>query len=79
MLLVNDNVQDGIKPMWEDDRNRRGGMWTVNIDKTQRQKSLDSLWRELVRFYICNFAKFVVTRFTLHAVRSSTTAPQSDW
>lgn len=79
MLLVNDNVQDGIKPMWEDDRNRRGGMWTVNIDKTQRQKSLDSLWRELVRFCIGYFAKFLVTRFTLHAVRSSTTASQSDW
>jgi translation initiation factor 4E len=26
----------GIKPMWEDDANRRGGKWVVNFDKRQR-------------------------------------------
>jgi translation initiation factor 4E len=29
----------GIKPMWEDDANRRGGKWIVNFDKKQRMGS----------------------------------------
>lgn len=38
--------KDGIRPMWEDERNRLGGRWLVNINKNQRQTELDKLWLE---------------------------------
>lgn len=41
--------QDGIKPMWEDDRNRRGGRWLITLSKQQRKSDLDRFWLETVR------------------------------
>lgn len=38
----------GIKPMWEDDRNKRGGRWLINLNKSQRMHELDSYWLETV-------------------------------
>lgn len=42
--------QDGIKPMWEDDRNRRGGRWLITLSKQQRKSDLDRFWLETVRW-----------------------------
>lgn len=33
--------------MWEDDRNKDGGRWLVNSNKSQRQE-LDRIWLETV-------------------------------
>ncbi|XP_075398843.1 eukaryotic translation initiation factor 4E type 1B [Tenrec ecaudatus] len=38
--------KDGIRPMWEDSRNKRGGRWLVSLAKHQRQSKLDRLWLE---------------------------------
>ncbi|KAM5217361.1 eukaryotic translation initiation factor 4E type 1B isoform 4-T7 [Hipposideros larvatus] len=38
--------QDGIEPMWEDPRNKRGGRWLVSLSKQQRHMELDHLWLE---------------------------------
>ncbi|MXQ83713.1 hypothetical protein E5288_WYG002369 [Bos mutus] len=38
--------KDGIKPMWEDSRNKRGGRWLVSLTKQQRHIELDHLWLE---------------------------------
>ncbi|XP_075868465.1 eukaryotic translation initiation factor 4E-1A-like isoform X1 [Nelusetta ayraudi] len=38
--------KDGIKPMWEDDRNRRGGRWLITLSKQQRKSDLDRFWLE---------------------------------
>ncbi|XP_070544523.1 eukaryotic translation initiation factor 4E-1A-like [Ptychodera flava] len=38
--------KDGIEPMWEDDRNKNGGRWLVNLNKTQRHRDLDRFWLE---------------------------------
>lgn len=40
--------KEGIKPMWEDDKNKRGGRWLINLDKKQRQNSLDNFWLEVM-------------------------------
>lgn len=40
--------QDGIQPMWEDSRNKRGGRWLVSLAKQQRHSELDRLWLETV-------------------------------
>ena len=34
--------------MWEDDQNKRGGRWLINLDKKQRQNSLDNFWLEVM-------------------------------
>ena len=42
--------QEGIKPMWEDERNKKGGRWLINLDKKQRASCLDNFWLEVVSF-----------------------------
>ena len=34
--------------MWEDERNRLGGRWLINVNKGNRNAELDRLWLELV-------------------------------
>ncbi|XP_029439564.1 eukaryotic translation initiation factor 4E type 1B [Rhinatrema bivittatum] len=38
--------KDGITPMWEDNRNKRGGRWLITLSKQQRHTDLDRLWLE---------------------------------
>uniref|UniRef100_A0A3Q2XM97 Eukaryotic translation initiation factor 4ea n=1 Tax=Hippocampus comes TaxID=109280 RepID=A0A3Q2XM97_HIPCM len=38
--------KDGIEPMWEDERNRRGGRWLITLSKQQRKADLDRFWLE---------------------------------
>uniref|UniRef100_A0A8C6TAE4 Eukaryotic translation initiation factor 4ea n=1 Tax=Neogobius melanostomus TaxID=47308 RepID=A0A8C6TAE4_9GOBI len=38
--------RDGIEPMWEDERNRRGGRWLITLSKQQRKNDLDRFWLE---------------------------------
>lgn len=40
--------KDGIKPMWEDPQNVRGGRWVYCVDKHSRSTKLDELWLELM-------------------------------
>ncbi|TRY60785.1 hypothetical protein DNTS_032217 [Danionella cerebrum] len=37
---------DGIKPMWEDERNKLGGRWLMTLSKQQRHNDLDRFWME---------------------------------
>ena len=34
--------------MWEDERNRKGGRWLINLDKKQRGSCLDNFWLEVM-------------------------------
>ncbi|XP_027018095.1 eukaryotic translation initiation factor 4E-1A isoform X5 [Tachysurus fulvidraco] len=38
--------KDGIEPMWEDERNKRGGRWLITLTKQQRRADLDRFWLE---------------------------------
>jgi len=40
--------KEGIKPMWEDEKNRKGGRWLINLEKKHRSSSLDNFWLEVV-------------------------------
>ncbi|XP_058832346.1 eukaryotic translation initiation factor 4E-like isoform X1 [Topomyia yanbarensis] len=37
----------GIRPMWEDEANKRGGRWMVNVPRGQRQ-DLDKYWLDTI-------------------------------
>lgn len=37
----------GVRPMWEDEGNKRGGRWMVNIPRSQRQ-DLDKYWLDTI-------------------------------
>lgn len=50
-------MQDGIKPMWEDERNRRGGRWLITLSKQQRKSDLDQFWLETVSSGLIYFKK----------------------
>ncbi|XP_013788727.1 eukaryotic translation initiation factor 4E-like [Limulus polyphemus] len=39
----------GIKPMWEDERNKKGGRWLINLNRNQRSSDLDAYWLEIVK------------------------------
>lgn len=45
-------LQDGIEPMWEDERNKRGGRWLITLNKQQRRLDLDRYWLETVGFLL---------------------------
>lgn len=38
--------KDGVEPMWEDARNKKGGRWLINLNKQQRHSDLDNFWLE---------------------------------
>lgn len=38
----------GIRPMWEDDYNKRGGRWLINLEKKQRSSDLDRFWLDVI-------------------------------
>ncbi|XP_008046343.1 eukaryotic translation initiation factor 4E type 1B [Carlito syrichta] len=38
--------KDGIQPMWEDSRNKKGGRWLVSFSRQGRYSELDRLWLE---------------------------------
>ncbi|XP_069756993.1 eukaryotic translation initiation factor 4E family member 1c isoform X2 [Narcine bancroftii] len=38
--------KDDIKPMWEDEKNKRGGRWLMTLNKQQRHNDLDRYWLE---------------------------------
>merc|ERR1711976_854454 len=42
----------GVRPMWEDEKNRHGGRWIVNLDKKQRASSLDHFWLDVMLYMI---------------------------
>lgn len=39
--------KEGIKPMWEDDKNKKGGRWLLNVD-IRMKSNLHELWLNLV-------------------------------
>lgn len=41
----------GIRPMWEDEANKRGGRWLINLEKKQRSNELDRYWLDIVSFF----------------------------
>ena len=34
--------------MWEDEKNRLGGRWLINLSKSARNNELDKMWLEIV-------------------------------
>ncbi|XP_069094410.1 eukaryotic translation initiation factor 4E [Pleurodeles waltl] len=38
--------KDGIEPMWEDEKNKKGGRWLITLNKQQRRNDLDRFWLE---------------------------------
>lgn len=58
-------LQDGIEPMWEDERNKRGGRWLITLTKQQRRLDLDRFWLETVGF-VCGCWSFILLRVVTH-------------
>lgn len=40
--------KEGIRPMWEDEKNRTGGRWILSVDKRQRMIEVDACWLHLL-------------------------------
>ncbi|XP_043472144.1 eukaryotic translation initiation factor 4E-1A-like [Leptopilina heterotoma] len=40
--------KEGVRPMWEDDANKNGGRWLINLEKKQRPTELDRFWLEIL-------------------------------
>lgn len=46
--------------MWEDDRNKKGGRWLINLDKRQRHADLDKFWIETVSSILLYMSLFIL-------------------
>ena len=42
----------GIQPMWEDESNKAGGMWSIPIHKSERDSHLNYVWQEVLLLLI---------------------------
>ncbi|OUC50079.1 eukaryotic initiation factor 4E [Trichinella nativa] len=40
--------KEGVRPMWEDPRNKNGGRWIIRIDRSEEGRVLDECWLDLV-------------------------------
>ncbi|KRZ18291.1 Eukaryotic translation initiation factor 4E-3, partial [Trichinella zimbabwensis] len=40
--------KQGVRPMWEDPRNKNGGRWIIRIDRSEEGRVLDECWLDLV-------------------------------
>ncbi|KAJ8974357.1 hypothetical protein NQ317_001318 [Molorchus minor] len=38
----------GIRPMWEDDANKKGGRWLLSLERKQRNNELDRYWLDIL-------------------------------
>ncbi|KAL0266456.1 UNVERIFIED_CONTAM: hypothetical protein PYX00_008986 [Menopon gallinae] len=38
----------GVRPMWEDEANKKGGRWLFCIEKKQRSPDVDKYWLEVI-------------------------------
>lgn len=68
-------LQDGIEPMWEDERNKRGGRWLVTLTKQQRRLDLDRYWLETVGLTV--LVLFIPLLKPVTIIIISLTSPQS--
>lgn len=57
--------QEGIEPMWEDEKNRLGGRWLINLNKNARTSELDKIWLEMVSI-ICVSQNMVFFNCVIH-------------
>lgn len=50
ILIFNLNYQfvEGVKPMWEDEANKKGGRWVLKINK----EFSDRIWEDLILGFI---------------------------
>lgn len=58
--------KQGIRPMWEDEANKRGGRWAINLDKKQRINDLDRFWLDTVSIFGYCASSIIWNIFTLH-------------
>jgi len=42
-------LQEGIIPAWEDDANKNGGKWSIQLPKEKNRKEVDRMWLYTVR------------------------------
>ena len=57
-----------IRPMWEDDANKRGGRWVITLNKQQRRNELDILWLDVVSALIVISSKIILVWPTFNSI-----------
>lgn len=40
--------RQGIKPMWEDNANKSGGRWMINLTREEELRNVDFVWEEVL-------------------------------
>lgn len=42
-------LQEGIIPAWEDEENKNGGKWSIQLPKDKNRANVDKMWLYTVR------------------------------
>lgn len=45
-------LQEGIIPAWEDDANKNGGKWSIQLPKDKNRNNVDKMWLNTVRAHV---------------------------
>lgn len=46
---IDDIIQEGIIPAWEDEANKNGGKWSIQLPKDKNRANVDKMWLYTVR------------------------------
>lgn len=55
--------KEGIIPAWEDDANKNGGKWSIQLPKDKNRANVDKMW-----LYTVSFMTFVQCGIRIQAV-----------
>lgn len=56
--------KEGIIPAWEDEANKNGGKWSIQLPKDKNRANVDKMWLYTVSFVTC-----VCVQIGLYSVR----------
>jgi len=43
-VLADRDAQEGIIPAWEDEANKNGGKWSIQLPKDKNRNNVDKMW-----------------------------------
>lgn len=49
LLRTHDSIQEGIIPAWEDEANKYGGKWSIQLPRDKNRSNIDKMWLYTVR------------------------------
>jgi translation initiation factor 4E len=72
-------LQEGIIPAWEDEANKLGGKWSIQLPKDKNRSQIDKMWLYTVRSPFPNQSSFITLVIDACCHRRNLRSPPYEW